>query len=220
MPPEDAPKKRGRKRKARKWSKDPAAPKKALTPYILFGKDVRESVTAELKSENPETKPTDIMREISARWQKLTAEDKLPYEAEAAKDRVRYETEKKQWLETQPEDRTTTAKKVKSSASHASASGSGDVSAAPARKTLMVRARGDGDVFDKVFLSPPFTYKNLVKRIQSKRDDHRSIIEIVCLPNHRVRDQDDVDSLTDHAVLEVTFAPAAEPAAGSAPQSE
>lgn len=203
-PSEEAPKKRGRKRKERKWTKDPTAPKKALTPYIVYGKEIRDEVTHYLKEQNPETKPTDIMREISHRWGKLSPEEKAPFENEAAKDRVRYETEKKQWLEAQPEERTTTAKKPKPNGGPSSSSSA--AAGTPGRKAIMVRARGDhGDVFDKVFLSPPYTYDNLVKRIQNKRGDHRPIIEIIHLPNHRVRDQDDIDSLLEDAVLEVTF---------------
>lgn len=195
---EDGPKKRGRKRKERKWTKDPTAPKKAMTPYIVFGKHVRENVTAYLKDQNAAAKPTEIMREISERWAKLTPEDRHQYEIEAQKDKDRYEMEKKQWMEAQGEQRTT-IKKAKLATSEPVRTD------AAARKHFLVRARGEGDLYDKVFVTHPINYKNLCKRIQSKRGDQRAIVELICLPNHRVRDQDDIDTLNDGQHLEVVF---------------
>lgn len=200
LAPEDGPKKRGRKRKERKWTKDPTAPKKAMTPYIVFGKHVREAVTAYLKEQNAAAKPTEIMREISERWGKLTPEHRQQYEIEAQKDKDRYEMEKKQWMEAQGEQRTTIKKAKLPSATEAARA---DVPAT--RRNFLVRARGESDIYDKVFFTQPVTFKNLVRKIQQKRGDNRNIIEIICLPNHRVRDQDDVDSLNDGQHLEVVF---------------
>lgn len=186
-------KRRGRKKRERKWTKDPSAPKKALTPYIVFGKSIREDVTAYLKEHNPNTKPTDILKEISVRWNKLSASEKAPFEIEASKDRARYQEEKKQWIEANPEHRTPAAKKAK-------------LAEEPDRRVLKIRVRGQqDDLFDKVFINAPFNMKALHKKIQAKLENHAPILEIIHLPDHRVRDQDDLDSLTNEAVLEVVF---------------
>lgn len=205
--PEEGPKKRGRKRKERKWTKDPTAPKKAMTPYIVFGKHVREAVTNYLKEQNAAAKPTEIMREISERWGKLTPEHRTQYEHEAQKDKERYEIEKKQWMEAQGDQRTT-IKKAKIPSNSESAARS---EAPAARRHFFVRARGESEIYDKVFVSQPVTYKTLLKKIQQKRSDNRTIIELICLPNHRVRDQDDIDSLIDGQHLEVCFEGTEEP---------
>lgn len=200
MSSEEGPKKRGRKRKERKWTKDPSAPKKAMTPYIVFGKAVRETVTAEMKVQNPAVKPTEIMREISERWGKLSVEERAPYDAEASKDKERYEAEKKAWMDGQGDQRTT----IKKAKAVSPAERTGEPST-PARKSFFVRARGEADIYDKVLVPMPVLYKTLIKRIQAKRSENRPIVEIICLPNHRVRDQDDVDSLQEGQHLEVAF---------------
>lgn len=195
---DETPKRRGRKRRERKWTKDPSAPKKALTPYIVFGKAIRDEVTAFLKEQNPNTKPTEIMKEISARWTKLTAAEKAPYELDANKDRERYEEEKKRWEAENPGLKTPSVKKPKRLVEESE------------RRVLKIRVRGQQDeVFDKVFIDTPFNMKALHKKIQSKLENYSPIVEIIHLPDHRVRDQDDLDSLANEATLEVVFDPSA-----------
>jgi hypothetical protein len=188
---EVGPKKRGRKRKERKWTKDPTAPKKAVTPYILFGKAVREEVTRYLRETTASVKPTEIMREISQRWGKLSAEEKQPFEEEAAKDKIRYDTEKKAWQQSRPEDKIHKKPKLKEDTE-------------TEKQALMIRARGE-ELFDRIVLNLPITMKQLQKKFQTKRDDPRAISEVILLPNIRLRDSEDLATLTNESLIEVVF---------------
>lgn len=67
---------------------DPGAPKKPLSAYFLFGKDVRTSI----QNENPELKMTQISKEIGARWSALADKAKKKYEKAAAAAKKEYET--------------------------------------------------------------------------------------------------------------------------------
>ena len=66
--------------------KDPNAPKRAMSAYILFaqaeGKKVRES-TSDMGVQA-------VMKEVAARWAKLDSEAKQPWEKKAAADKQRY----------------------------------------------------------------------------------------------------------------------------------
>lgn len=78
--------KRGRK-------KDPNSPKRPLSPYMFFCKDVRETV----KEENPEMDGKQVTSELGKRWQKLTDKQKLKYQKLYNADKVRYEKEKAEY---------------------------------------------------------------------------------------------------------------------------
>jgi hypothetical protein len=67
---------------------DPDAPKRPLTSYMFYSKDVRATV----KAANPTMSFGQLGTAIAAQWAKATPAQKKPYEAQAAKDRVRYET--------------------------------------------------------------------------------------------------------------------------------
>ena len=72
-----------------KAPKDPNAPKRAKSGYILFCAAVRD----EVKSENPEVKPSEIMKLLGARWKALSDGEKAPYNREAEADKKRYSAE-------------------------------------------------------------------------------------------------------------------------------
>lgn len=69
--------------------KDPNAPKKARTAYIIFsieeGRKVREA--------NPEMSATEVVKEIGRRWNAVDPVKKSGYEMMAAEDRDRYQEE-------------------------------------------------------------------------------------------------------------------------------
>jgi len=46
-------------------------------------------------AKNPGLKPTEVISKIAAQWKALSADKKKPYEEKAAKDRQRFENEKK-----------------------------------------------------------------------------------------------------------------------------
>lgn len=60
---------------------------------MFFANETRESV----RSDNPGIAFGQIGRVLGERWKALTAEDKIPFEDKAAKDKKRYESEKEQY---------------------------------------------------------------------------------------------------------------------------
>ena len=85
------PVKKTAKGKVAKKVKDPNAPKRALSAYMFFAKDQR----ANILKKNPTFGVTDVAKELGVQWKKLC--DKSKYEAEAAKDQVRYEAARKKY---------------------------------------------------------------------------------------------------------------------------
>lgn len=86
-PPEDEVEektKRGREKKER------TGPKRALSSYMYFCQDARESV----KNDNPDMNGKEVTSELGRRWKELTDEQKLPFEAKASADKTRYQAEK------------------------------------------------------------------------------------------------------------------------------
>lgn len=72
-----------------KRRKDPNAPKKWKTGYILFCVDQRDK----LKSENESLSATEITSRLGAQWKSLSEKDKAKYEALSKKDKARYEND-------------------------------------------------------------------------------------------------------------------------------
>ena len=69
--------------------KDPDAPKRPTSSYLFFCKEERETV----KSEFPEMKNPEIVKEMGSRWRELSEEDREQFQTLAAEDKSRYETE-------------------------------------------------------------------------------------------------------------------------------
>ena len=78
---DDAP--AGKKKRAKK---DPNAPKKALSAFMIFSMDKRAQVLAD----NPGIAFTDVAKKIGELWKQATADDKAPYEERARQDKERY----------------------------------------------------------------------------------------------------------------------------------
>jgi hypothetical protein len=74
----------GKTRKVTHMKKDPNAPKKAKSAYLVFS----ATVSKEIKKENPSITPTEVMKEVANRWKNVV--DKSKYEKEAAADKERY----------------------------------------------------------------------------------------------------------------------------------
>ncbi|KAI3743744.1 hypothetical protein L1987_56809 [Smallanthus sonchifolius] len=77
-----------KKRKPKK-KKDPNAPKRAMSGFMFFSQLERENV----KKDNPGIAFQEIGRVLGERWNKLSAEEKEPYEAKAQADKKRYRDE-------------------------------------------------------------------------------------------------------------------------------
>jgi len=73
-----------------KRKKDPNAPKRGLSAYMFFANDNRDKV----REENPGIKFGEVGKILGEKWKELTDKEKKPYEAKAATDKERYETEK------------------------------------------------------------------------------------------------------------------------------
>jgi len=82
-----------------KHKKDPNAPRRANTSYILFCGDQREKV----KKSNPNMSATEITTKLGELWKALSEKDKKKYTDLAAKDKARYEQEMESYVPP-PED--------------------------------------------------------------------------------------------------------------------
>lgn len=76
----------GSKKKKPKKKKDPNAPKRAMTGFMFFSQSERENV----KKSNPGIPFTEIGKVLGEKWNKLSAEEKEPFEAMAKADKKRY----------------------------------------------------------------------------------------------------------------------------------
>lgn len=74
------------KKKKKKKEKDPNAPKKNVTAYFHFAAEKRP----EIKAEDPSLSITEQAKKIGSLWKDLSAEEKVPYEKIAEKDKERY----------------------------------------------------------------------------------------------------------------------------------
>jgi len=78
---------KGEKGKKRKRTKDPNAPKRALSAFFWFCNDERPKVRVTM----PDSSVGDVAKELGRRWADVGAQVKSKYEALAAKDKARYE---------------------------------------------------------------------------------------------------------------------------------
>jgi len=81
------------KKPRKKRKKDPNAPKRNLSSYMFFCMDKRGDIV----KKNPILGITEVAKKLAAKWNKLSASDKKPYEAQSAKDKQRYEKEMKKY---------------------------------------------------------------------------------------------------------------------------
>ncbi|KAL8528300.1 hypothetical protein ACS0TY_005925 [Phlomoides rotata] len=79
----------GSRKKKQKKKKDPNAPKRAISAFMFFCQTERENV----KKSNPGISFTDVGKVLGERWNKMTADEKAPYEAKARADKKRYNEE-------------------------------------------------------------------------------------------------------------------------------
>eukprot|EP00542_Grammatophora_oceanica_P019216 CAMPEP_0194029364 /NCGR_PEP_ID=MMETSP0009_2-20130614/3099_1 /TAXON_ID=210454 /ORGANISM="Grammatophora oceanica, Strain CCMP 410" /LENGTH=424 /DNA_ID=CAMNT_0038668997 /DNA_START=55 /DNA_END=1329 /DNA_ORIENTATION=- len=77
-----------------KKKKDPNAPKRALSAYIYFCTNNRESIKSSMKEG---TTQGELMSEMGRQWKELTDKKKEKYVKMASKDKIRYEKEMKKY---------------------------------------------------------------------------------------------------------------------------
>jgi len=77
-----------------KKEKDPAAPKRPKSSYIIFCGAKRD----EIKKKNPDIKAKDILSKLGEMWKALNDKQKKKYVDEANKDKERYEGEMNEYV--------------------------------------------------------------------------------------------------------------------------
>ena len=73
-------------KKKQKKAKDPNAPKRPLTAYMMMVQDIRDS----LKKDHPEWSVTDISKEAGRLWREMKSDEKDKYQKKAQKARDDY----------------------------------------------------------------------------------------------------------------------------------
>jgi hypothetical protein len=81
------------KPKKNKKVKDPNAPKRALSAWIIFTTEQRPK----FKADNPDKTPTELTTLMSQEWRNMTDEDKKKYTDLAVVDKERYMKEKEEY---------------------------------------------------------------------------------------------------------------------------
>eukprot|EP00594_Rhizosolenia_setigera_P000111 CAMPEP_0178944972 /NCGR_PEP_ID=MMETSP0789-20121207/3467_1 /TAXON_ID=3005 /ORGANISM="Rhizosolenia setigera, Strain CCMP 1694" /LENGTH=218 /DNA_ID=CAMNT_0020624793 /DNA_START=1709 /DNA_END=2365 /DNA_ORIENTATION=- len=84
------PKKRGKGKK----KKDPAKPKRNMSAFFIYSNANR----ARIKEENPDAGFGDIAKLISAEFKQLDGTERAKWDKKAAKDKIRYEEEMKDYV--------------------------------------------------------------------------------------------------------------------------
>lgn len=89
--------------------KDPNAPKRNLSSYMLYSQAVRP----ETVSKRPELKAVDIAKLIGEKWNALTDKEKQPFVKQAEKEKARFDKENSSYKATLGEDHDSTPTKRK-----------------------------------------------------------------------------------------------------------
>jgi hypothetical protein len=92
---EDKGKKMRRPRKKRKT--DPNAPKRALTPYIIFLTERREQIANELKEKDPNYPVQQVLKIVAEQWRALPSDERQKFNDRAEKDKERFKKEKEDY---------------------------------------------------------------------------------------------------------------------------
>jgi len=84
------------KEKRKPFKKDPNAPKRPMSGYMIFVSEVRDSVV----SKNPDMGVTDVLKEVGSMWRDLDDSEQARYKSKADKLKVKYEKEVKAYQTT------------------------------------------------------------------------------------------------------------------------
>jgi hypothetical protein len=87
--------------KGKKAKKDPLAPKKGMSAFMMFSNENRNKI----KTDNPEATFGEIGRKVGEAWKALNDKQKVVYTNKAEEDKKRYETD----FQTYTEGQTTVA---------------------------------------------------------------------------------------------------------------
>jgi len=84
------------KEKRKPFKKDPNAPKRPMSGYMIFVSEVRDDVV----SKNPDMGVTDVLKEVGSMWRDLSDSAQDSYKSKADKLKVKYEKEVKAYQTT------------------------------------------------------------------------------------------------------------------------
>ena len=110
---DDALQKMQVKRRKNKKDKDPNAPKRAASAYMLWLNENRAAIKDELLTTNPDAKITDVTRRAGELWKELGDEQKAPFQAKSDELRAAYHEAMKAYKPDHTVAKKTTAPKVK-----------------------------------------------------------------------------------------------------------
>merc|ERR1712194_239745 len=97
-------------KKPKRAKKDPNAPKRPMNAYMLYANSVR----AQIRKDNPELSIGDTSKEISARYKKISADEKAELEVQVAKAKEKYKKEMAVYEITEPKETKKSKSKGKS----------------------------------------------------------------------------------------------------------
>lgn len=83
-------------KKKKKVEKDPNAPKRNLSSYMLYSQAVRPATVAK----HPDLKAVEIAKLIGEKWNALTDKEKQPYVKQAEKEKARFDRETERYKAT------------------------------------------------------------------------------------------------------------------------
>ena len=79
-----------KQRKNKRKTKDPNAPKRAASAYMLWLNENRSSIKDELLITNPDAKITDVTKRAGEMWKELTDDEKAPFQEKSETLRAAY----------------------------------------------------------------------------------------------------------------------------------
>jgi len=82
-----------------KAPKDPNKPKRGKTGFMFYCDEHRGRLMKKFTDKGEKIKIGEIAKSLGASWKKLTEKQKKPYEANAAKDKNRYQTQMAEYNE-------------------------------------------------------------------------------------------------------------------------
>jgi len=91
------PTKKRKKKKKKKKPKD--HPKRALSAFMFFSRDVRPEISHSTKEDGTKWTFAETAKEVSRRWKLIDNEEKKKYEELNAKDKIRFEKEMEAYKE-------------------------------------------------------------------------------------------------------------------------
>ena len=110
---DDALQKMQVKRRKNKKEKDPNAPKRAASAYMLWLNENRAAIKDELLTTNPDAKITDVTKRAGELWKELGDEQKAPFQAQSDELRTAYHEAMKAYKPDHAVAKKTKAPKVK-----------------------------------------------------------------------------------------------------------